>query len=88
MITKPIIHMNGTHPKDLLAAYRTALTAIEEATVALGACSPNGRDYYSLHAATAEHSERMNALGSIADQLFDLAQHIVATCPASGPLAL
>jgi hypothetical protein len=79
---KPTVHMNGTSAEDLLEQYRNARSAVLDAIVAVGQTQINGRDTYpqgveAVHRATAEHCERIKALQKIADEMIELAEHVM-----------
>jgi hypothetical protein len=48
MITLPVIHLNGTSPKDLLEGYRNACAAVRDAMDAIAKIEFNARDYYPV----------------------------------------
>jgi hypothetical protein len=88
-MTKPTIHLNGTHPKDLLAGYRDAYRACNEAVKALAEATPNGRDYYpqggdAMTNALSEHAARMKSISLVADEMLALAEHVMENAPKTG----
>lgn len=88
---KPTVHLNGTHPRDLLEGYLEARRFIEQAKDAIKKNCPNGRDYYvqktevgkqnSLDVAINEHWQRINKLEEVADELMVLAVHVNDSTP-------
>ena len=79
VITKPVIHLNGTSPQYLKDCYVDAKRAVDAAYEAVLKCSPNGRDYYvapgTLSKAVHENMVRLEKLTHIAEELMDLAEH-------------
>ena len=87
---KPTVHLNGTHPDDLIEGFLEARRAIELAKDALKKHCPNGRDYYvqqpiqdspfafnsPLQVATEENWRRINKLEEVAMELMALAEHV------------
>lgn len=83
MVTKPTIHLNGTHRADLHDGYRSAYDAVQEAITVMNRTHPHGRDYYVQGSgvivnATAEHFARLRKLESVMKELEELA---LATMP-------
>lgn len=81
-MTKPTIHLNGSDSESLLSNYMNALTAVQEAIVAIRMTAPHGRDYYvsgdaAIHAAMHEHSNRLAMLEAVRGELDMLAAHVV-----------
>ena len=80
-MTKPTIHTNGTHPKDLLEDQMKAWRAVNEAVEALSKAGPNARDYYVQHPdafteAQKEHRARIGKLVEVADELTELLDYL------------
>lgn len=76
----PTVHMNGTSREALVEGYLAAHRAIVDAIKAMGECYPNGRDYYTqgpdaLKIAMDEFDARRAALGKVASDLMELAEH-------------
>jgi hypothetical protein len=86
-MTKPLIHLNGTHRDDLYVMYSNAVAAVREAQRSLVEASPNARDYYltpgAIRMAEDEHAERMRKLGVVVRELEELLAH-VADAPGPG----
>lgn len=64
----PKININGTSADQLLAAYESALSALQAAEAALAECAPHGRDFPNLAelpAARAQHLTRQLALAAV-----------------------
>ena len=77
----PTIHLNGTHPRDLLQDVLDALTAIREAIRALDKTAPNGRDYYpqggdALGLAFGEYLLRRDSLCNVLKELEQIAEYL------------
>lgn len=80
-MTHPTIHLNGTHPKDLLEAAQKASEALREALDKLSVCCPNGRDYClpksdSFKDAVEWHQSRMDRIQSVLNEIYELADEI------------
>ena len=80
-MTKPTIHTNGTHPKDLLEENMKAWRAVNEAVETIGKAGPNARDYYvqgdtEFEEARKEHRARIGKLVEVADELMVLLEYL------------
>lgn len=80
-MTKPTIHTNGTHPKDLLEENMKAWRTVNEAVEAVSKAGPNARDYYvqgdtAFEKARKEHRARIGKLVEVADELMGLLEHL------------
>jgi hypothetical protein len=74
---KPSIHLNGTHPKDLLHDYYIAHDMLRDAINYLSNTRPHGRDYYpqgenALYLAQEEHKIRMEKLQDVLAEVNEL----------------
>lgn len=83
----PTIHLNGTDPQTLHDAYSAAYEAVRAATTALDAIPVNARDYYPQGGRAAtdayrEHSERIQQLVTLAENLHQIISHIDAEMDA------
>lgn len=81
----PIIHLNGSSPDTLLAAYTAARVPLFESMRLLQETAPNARDYYpgpdypeNLRLATAQHEARWLALARVDNELIALVEHCQA----------
>jgi hypothetical protein len=80
-MTKPTIHMNGTHPRDLYDAYFEAAHALRTALEKVAASGPNGRDYYpqepgAIHIAQDEQEARLAKLREVLSEIEELLTHV------------
>ena len=80
-LTLPTVHSNGTSRKELLDGYLAGMGQIQLCIAALGACAPNGRDYYvkdndAIVSASREHNDRLRRLMAIRDELNTLAESV------------
>ena len=80
-MTKPTIHLNGTHPETLEDQLAQASVALRLAALALGEACPNGRDYYpqgphALAEALAEHDSRVRAILRVREEIEALLEHV------------
>lgn len=78
----PTIHLNGTSREALVEQVTDACAAVRDAISVLYLASPNGRDYYpqgptALQQAAEEHRSRVERLGSVLQELEELAEGIV-----------
>jgi len=77
---RPILNNNGTDALDLIDARRNAMALINEVIDALKQVTPNGRDYLGdrdrLIADRNLHFDRLAALHTLREELFDEALHI------------
>ena len=76
-MTTPTIHLNGSSAERLMAGYEQACDKLQEALLAMGQCSPHGRDYYpqgpdAISAASKEHQARMDKLRAMYDEMTQL----------------
>ena len=80
-MTLPTIHLNGTHPAQLLEDLNTAHGALQAALAAMRLwAAPNGRDYYpqggdAFRNAVAEHESRLERLDSVMQEIDALREH-------------
>lgn len=77
----PTIHLNGTHPRDLLADLMDAMAAVRTALHTVTKAGPNGRDYYpqgsgAIHIAMEEHEQRLAHLRTVLTDLEAAAAHV------------
>lgn len=80
-MTFPTVHLNGTSAETLIEGYCAARTAVMAAQDALAQVEFNARDYYvkgpeAYPAARKEHTERLQTLGRIADELLQIAMNV------------
>ena len=73
-IVAPVVNLNGTSKNELLAQVFVACDAVQNARMALGQMTPNGRDYQTAPAgsfdkATARHIARVKALETMLHDL-------------------
>lgn len=85
-MTLPTVHLNGTHPDELLNGFVEAYRALGEAGDALAKAGPNGRDYYpqgheAVTAAMEEHRVRLFTLQHIREEMLTLAEHVETVRP-------
>ena len=81
LITKPLVHLNGTSREALLDGYTNACHALRSAREAVIEASPNARDYYPLgndayRKAEKEHVARLQKLEDVRRELEALALHV------------
>jgi len=81
VMTKPTVHLNGTHRKDLYIQYSDAIAALRDAITALQNAAPNGRDYYpqgdlAIYRAQDEHAARLCKLGEVKKELEGLLEAV------------
>jgi len=80
-VTLPTIHLNGTHPAQLLEDLNTAHAAVLDALATMRTHgAPNGRDYYpqgtgAFQTAVAEHESRLARLDSVLQEIDTLREH-------------
>jgi hypothetical protein len=75
----PIINICGTDQQSLLDQYMLAIHALREAIEALGAASPNGRDYQqggSINTALQEHAIRVVKVRQVLAEIETIAEHL------------
>jgi len=75
--------MNGTPAASLLEDLCEAMNALRATQEKLAAAAPNGRDYYSqapgaFARAQDEHSNRVERLQGVLDELYQMAEHVSA----------
>jgi hypothetical protein len=81
-IMLPTIHTNGTGPRTLYVDYSTARLAVIDSIKRLEMMEFNSRDYF-MHGmdawkkAQAQHRARLNQLQSVADELEQIAEHVL-----------
>jgi hypothetical protein len=78
-LTLPTLHLNGSHPNDLLEAQLAAMNACRALLAALP--QPNPRDYYpqgegAFAAAVAQYEAQVVAVREVLTQLEAVAEHI------------
>jgi hypothetical protein len=77
---RPTLNINGSSAFDLVQPRRDARDALNEAIEALKQVTPNGRDYLGdrdqLTADRDTHFDRLAALHTLREELFDEALHI------------
>lgn len=81
-IIKPLVHMNGTHPRDLFREYDNAYWKVREAFDALQTVTVNGRDYYPLgpdaiNKALKQHGEYIMHLAAVRSYLNEMRTYLV-----------
>jgi len=79
----PTIHNNGSDPTKLIEEFLDASEALREAIDLIeGGCGPHARDYFdqqptvNFEAASAEHTERLQALIKVRGELLSLADNV------------
>jgi hypothetical protein len=87
----PTIHLNGTHPKDLLAGAEKVYIALQHARNQMAENGPNARDYYPqgpdvFRRVADEHAERLNLLSVMIDEYSQLQIHIMDAPGTQGKL--
>ena len=77
---RPVLNINGSSAFDLIDPRRTAMDALMDAIEALKQATPNGRDYIGDNerclADRTIHFDRLAALHTLREELFDEALHI------------
>jgi len=81
-LAMPTVHLNGTGKAELLNGYRQAMAAVRLAINTVQSTAPHGRDYYvqkdnPIQAAITEHSERLQVLEHVFNELETLAVHVM-----------
>ena len=78
----PTVHNNGSDPAKLIEAFLDASEAVREAIDLMDGCGPHARDYFdqqptvNFEAASAEHTERLQALIKVRGELRSLADNV------------
>ena len=78
MLTKPVVHLNGSGKKLLNKQYRNAYDALHTAIGALIEMSPHGRDYYphpdpdAFEKAREENRARIEKLNQVQREVMEL----------------
>mgnify|MGYP006995652839 CR=1 FL=1 len=81
-IMLPTIHLNGTGPRTLYVDYSAARLAVIDSIRRLEKMEFNSRDYF-MHGMDAwklaqeQHRARLNQLQSVADELGQIAEHVL-----------
>lgn len=70
----PMVHLNGTSGKELLAQQRGVLDACRALQLALADATPHGRDYYPydknrINEALKDHVDRVAMVNKIREQV-------------------
>ena len=79
--TCPTVHNNGTSRESLLAQYKSAIDAVNNACDYLQKAYPHGRDYYvqgddALKKAQDEHQDRLRSLVGVKHELIEIATNV------------
>jgi hypothetical protein len=74
----PTVHLNGSHPDQLMDALMNTHASLEEALDNLALAAPHARDYYpqgdeAFYEARDEHASRVQRLRSVAKEILDIA---------------
>jgi hypothetical protein len=82
-MTLPTIHLNGTHPRDLLEDQMAVTNALRAAIESMQRACPNGRDYYpqsstAFQAAMDEHRDRILKLTNVLREVEAIMDHLAS----------